>query len=137
MSGKSIQTIRRMIKQKKIQVKRQKTPQGFNYLVAKDTLLNYLNLYSQPTTQAKPTSHLTTRSTSRPTSQAADREHRSLEQEVDRFTSTIQKLIGQHDRDKENLYSLLKAFQEKVVALEEQIKLLEAPRKKHFWQFWG
>ncbi len=43
LSGKSIQTIRRMIKQKKIKVRKQKTPQGFNYLVIRESLAEFMN----------------------------------------------------------------------------------------------
>ena len=33
LTGKSIQTIRRAIKTKKVEFKRRKTPQGFNYQI--------------------------------------------------------------------------------------------------------
>lgn len=119
LSGKSIQTIRRMIKQKKITVRKQKTPQGFNYLVDKDSL-----------TQAIVSS------------QDIEREHRPItapsgedfKAEAERFNSTIQKLIEQNERDKENFFQLIRTFQDRVGTLENQIKLLEAP-KKRWWRF--
>jgi len=121
ISGKSIQTIRRMIKQKKISVRRQKTPQGFNYLIIKDSLVEYLNRDTQMHTQGTETN------------QIPDREHRPI-MELEHFNATIQKLIEQNERDKGNFFQLIKTFQDRVVALENQIKLLEAP-KKRWWQF--
>lgn len=113
LSGKSIQTIRRMIKQKKISVRRQKTPQGFNYLIDKDSLTQIVA-----------------------DSQNTEREHRPITGEFERFNATVQKLIEQNERDKENFFQLIKTFQDRVVSLENQIKLLEAPApRKRWWQF--
>lgn len=130
-SGKSIQTIRRMIKQRKIQVKRQKTPQGFNYLIVKGSLINFLNSRTQPPTQPGSTIQPTTR------------EHRSVapassgdfKVELERFNMTIQKLIEQNQRDKENFFQLIKTFQDRVFTLENQIKMLEAPPRR-WWKLW-
>lgn len=142
LSGKSIQTIRRMIKQRKIKVKRQKTPQGFNYLILKESLMEF----TQPDSQAD----------IHEDSEVIDttREHRQLEEsdeldmqderdeaiqkfreEVGRFNGTIQKLLEQNERDKENFFGLIKTFQDRVFILENQIKLLEAP-KPRWWQMW-
>ncbi|MBI5413241.1 hypothetical protein HZA42_02725 [Candidatus Peregrinibacteria bacterium] len=129
LSGKSIQTIRRMIKHKKVQVKRQKTPQGFNYLIIKETLLSYLSQASQTNTQEDVAS------------QNLDREHRPINTnfeevfkgELERFGTTIQKLIEQNAHDKENFFGLIKTFQDRVFTLENHIKMLEAPRRK-WWQ---
>ena len=131
ITGKSIQTIRRMIKQKKIHVKRQKTPQGFNYLIVHDSLLTHLNQANQTTTRVD----LTTREGSRehrPITQHADT---TFKAEFDRLSTTIQRLIEQHEKDKSNLFQLIKTFQDRVFVLENHIKLLEAP-KPRFWQFW-
>ena len=130
LTGKSIQTIRRMIKQKKVHVKRQKTPQGFNYLIIKESLDEFLDQTNTATIRP----HMDIQPTSR--------EHRSITQQVDdpykkeveRFSTTIQKLIEQHEKDKENLFQLLKNFQDRVGTLESQIKLLEAPTS--WWKFW-
>lgn len=131
VSGKSIQTIRRMIKHKRIQVRRQKTPQGFNYLIIKESLLDYISRCTQPIMHDA----LHTQDTSR--------EHRPISQpytdllkaELDRFGTTIQKLIEQSEKDKENFFHLIKTFQDRVVTLENQIKMLEAP-EKYWWQIW-
>lgn len=131
LSDKSIQTIRRMIKQKKVQVRKQKTPQGFNYLVVKGSLMEYLEKISQMTTQPEPTI------------QAYTREHQPImpdltdhfKTEIDKFNSTIQRLIEQSSKDKENFFHLIRTFQDRVGVLETQIKLLEAPESS-WWQFW-
>lgn len=131
VSGKSIQTIRRMIKQRKVRVKKQKTPQGFNYLIIKDSLADFLNARTQANIQPDSTT------------QESDREHRHISttssedfrSEIERFSTTIQKLIEQNQRDKENFFQLIKTFQDRVFALENQIKLLEAPARR-WWKFW-
>lgn len=131
LSGKSIQTIRRMIKQKKIQVKRHKTPQGFNYLIIKGTLEEHLEKNNQSITHLEPTI------------QGTIREHRSVKDdyttefkpEFERLGSTIQKLVDQNEKDKENFFGLIKTFQDRIFVLENHIKMLEAPRPR-WWQFW-
>lgn len=51
-------------------------------------------------------------------------------------SAIVEKLLDQHREDKEKLYQLLEIFQNRVVSLEEQVKLLQAPKKK-WWEFWG
>ena len=116
---------------KKVQVRKQKTPQGFNYLVVKESLMGYLEKISQMTTQQEPTI------------QAYTREHQPIapdytdqfRAEIDKFNTTMQRLIEQSSKDKENFFHLIKTFQERVGVLENQIKLLEAPSPS-WWQFW-
>lgn len=143
LSGRSIQTIRRMIKRRQIKVKRQKTPQGFNYLIVKKSLSRLPDLDSQTTTHTD--TQTTTQSGNQNIlgSQATTREHKGISpdfesvfrREVGNFNSTIQKLIDLHDRDKTNFFQLIKTFQDRVVSLEDQIKMLEGP-KPRWWQFW-
>lgn len=131
VSGKSIQTIRRMIKQRKVRVKKQKTPQGFNYLIIKESLSGFMNARAQTNIQTDSTT------------QEPSREHRPINvtpsedfrEDIERFSTTIQKLIEQNQRDKENFFQLIKTFQDRVFALENQIKLLEAPAQR-WWKFW-
>lgn len=137
VSGKSIQTIRRMIKQKKVQVKRQKTPQGFNYLIVKESLIEHINQSNQTPIQDTANNHADTHSDI----QNEEREHRPItssfeelfKAEVERFNVTIQKLIEQNDRDKSNFFQLIKTFQDRVLNLEGHIKMLEQP-KKPWWK---
>jgi site-specific DNA-cytosine methylase len=51
------------------------------------------------------------------------------------FKDTVQKLIDQHEKDKENLFRLIKTFQDRVVVLENQVKLLAQPKKK-WYEIW-
>ena len=44
LSGKSIQTIRRLIKSKKVKFKKDRTPQGFNYLIDEHSFCELYNL---------------------------------------------------------------------------------------------
>ncbi len=146
-ANKSIQTIRRMIKQKKIQVKRQKTPQGFNYLIVKDSLLTAVAAINEAATHELPeemtpevdsTIHDVTATT-----QPMERDHRAITQELhdtfqaqfERFGATINTLIEQNTRDKDNFFQLIKTFQDRVITLENHIKLLEAPAAP-WWKFW-
>ncbi|MEK9132122.1 MAG: hypothetical protein AAB606_00205 [Patescibacteria group bacterium] len=134
-SGKSIQTIRRMIKQKKVTVKRQKTPQGFNYLVIKDSLLESISRASQTPTQAEPIIQEDTRE-HRPITEATSPDlEQVFRREIGQFNTTIQKLVEQNQKDKEGFFQLIKTFQDRVVVLEDQIKQLGAPQAS-WWQFW-
>jgi len=51
------------------------------------------------------------------------------------FNSTLTKLIDQHSKEKENLFNLIENFQNKVVNLENQIKI-ERMNSKSWWKFW-
>ena len=147
VSGKSIQTIRRMIKQKKIRVKRQKTPQGFQYFIIKESLLEFLAMASQMYSQEAMNSQSGSQSSGHSTNQNITREQRSLanttsqtdSQELkggaERFAMTIQKFIEQNEKDKENFFQLIKTFQARNQELENQIKLLQAPPAA-WWKFW-
>lgn len=147
-ANKSIQTIRRMIKQRKVQVKRQKTPQGFNYLIVKDSLMTAVAAVEHEATTHEvdeevvhdtPTDiHEVTATT-----QPMERDHRAITQELhdtfqaqfERFGATINTLIEQNTRDKDNFFQLIKTFQDRVITLENHIKLLEAPAAP-WWKFW-
>lgn len=133
IAQKSIQTIRRMIKQKKIQVKRQKTPQGFNYLIIKDSLTDFLENRNHPSILESETVKNSVPDVS---GTGEERTHRSINNGTSDFAVTIQKLIGQHEKDKEHLYQLLKTFQDRVFTLEQQIKMIEAPKTKRRWFSW-
>lgn len=160
--GKSAQTIRRLIKKRELTVKKQKTPQGFNYLVVKDSLYDLMlaeNAEKVLTSQKNSEMAKSEIPTSRPpnqTSSVADdldrrepidgllqREHRAIEgdfpekfgEQFSQLASTIQKLADQNSRDKENFFGLIRTFQDRILTLESHIKLLEAPRPK-WWQFW-
>ena len=130
ISGKSIQTIRRAIKAHKLICKRKKTPQGFNYLINRDSLLQAYNIQST----------------------LFDREHAGLNRtegavvselpanfvQMDEFNNlqtSLHSLIEEQKQDRESFMRFMKAFQDKFVALENQVKVLEQPKKK-WYQIW-
>ena|SRR3989338_2166905 len=153
ITGKSIQTIRRMIKSKKIKTKRMRTPQGFNYLIEKGFLMHRvqkLRLRQEASNQAS--TQATTRTTIReeedthvdsPEAQQPDishdatfepeRSHRSVRSEIETFNTSMQRLMDQHEQDKRNFFALIKTFQDRVIILENEIKQLSAP-KKSWWK---
>lgn len=135
LTGKSVLTIRRMIKQKKIQAKRQRTAQGFAYLVFRHSLNNFLDLTNRSDSQTTSQPSLTTQPTSREHAGLERKAEEALRRELSQFNVTIQRLVEQHEKDKTNLFDLIKKFQDRIMALEANIKLLEAP-KPRWWQFW-
>lgn len=145
--NKSAQTIRRLIKNDKIKYKRRRTPQGFNYVVDKASLLDFFQLLKTPIQM-----------TSQTDSEAPVQEIYMLESEEETiveenapeapiqtpvattqqapdYTNVIEKLLDQHRQDKEKLYQLLEVFQNRIVGLEEHVRLLQAPKKK-WWEIW-
>lgn len=162
LASKSAQTIRRLIKHDKIKCRRKRTPQGFNYMVDKASLLEYFGLI-QPKPEVKEEEYIEEEDFEPVPEEKTDTEpeiyvldgdeevreevnkveEHVLESTVDsqqstedgtQYTAIIEKLLDQHQSDKEKLYSLVEAFQQRVVTLEEQIKMLQAPKKK-WWQF--
>lgn len=132
-TGKSIQTIRRMIKSQKVRVKKEHTPQGFVYLIEKDSLKNL----SSDSLLAMHRTHgglVTDQAASQAEMFDAKKMADEWKAEMGKFNDTVQKLIEQSQKDKDNFFNLIKSFQERVMQLESHIKLLEAPKKK-WWQF--
>ncbi len=127
-AGKSIQTIRRALKAKKLTAKKQKTPQGFNYLIGEDQLLAYYKI-ERPhgkvkgnANKAEQTSLIT--------------EYASREEVVEQ-KRVLDRLVDENRKDKDTFMRFVKVFQERFTALESQVKLLEEPGKKKRWfQFW-
>jgi hypothetical protein len=186
ISGKSIQTIRRAIKAKKIKVKKQKTPQGFNYLIIKDTLLEWYG--SRPTSELRdipierhedaPIVHLDIQEThgvgdvgtgsevvgggsgasdvshvahiagvarAEFVASEAARQQALIEykQEIARTDEAILKLdeklasaVSTYSGEREQITQVLRDFKDRILVLENQIRLLNAPKKK-WYQFWG
>ncbi|MBN1494977.1 hypothetical protein JW911_04555 [Candidatus Peregrinibacteria bacterium] len=136
LSSKSVQTIRRAIKGKKIKARKSKTPQGYNYMVDRQSLISIYNLKeeqiakNQENTQVKDE---TKNETAKQQKKLA--KNFVTSDDLNIFKDTMQKLIDQHEKDKENLFRLIKTFQDRMVVLENQVKMLEAPKKKWF-RFW-
>ncbi len=132
LSDKSIQTIRRAIKAKKVKARKKKTPQGYNYMIDKDSLITIYELkkiFDEQMQEKKKTRAKISKTPRKMARQYLTQDDMGI------FKETVQKLIDQHEKDKENFFRLIKTFQDRVVVLENQVKLLEQPRKK-WYQIW-
>ena len=142
LSGKSIQTIRRAIKSKKLKAKKSKTPQGYNYIVDRESLISIYEIKNADEIKVKPQEDENESKESDELKSEVAKTQKKLSkqfittEELGLFKDTIQKLIDQHEKDKENLFRLVKSFQDRMVVLENQVKMLEAPKKK-WYQFWN
>jgi hypothetical protein len=164
LSAKSIQTIRRMIKSKKIRYRKDKTPQGFNYLIELDSVMDVFRInqdsardllmaiesnesdFSQVNTEPAATvthtvvaedqdyAELPTVSSELATLERSHQKIVSYEP-IKEFNDTMQKLIEQHGKEKENLFKLIENFQNKVISLESKMKV-EAASKKSWFKIW-
>ncbi|MCC7432523.1 hypothetical protein IT412_03275 [Candidatus Peregrinibacteria bacterium] len=134
ISGKSVQTIRRALKSKKLTAKKEKTPQGFNYLIEEDALVKLYKITKSPR------QHSGIKDNNVPLAEA---EQTSLVQEYvtkDELSDqkkVLDKLVDENRKDKETFMRFVKVFQDRFTALENQVKLLDEPGKKKRWyQFW-
>ncbi len=132
ITQKSIQTIRRAIQSKKIKSRKKKTPQGYNYMIDKDSLISTydLKVANQAVVEEKKESaDKISKNTKKIAKQYLTHDDLGI------FKETVQKLIDQNEKDKENFFRLIKTFQDRVVVLENQVKLLAQPKKK-WYQVW-
>lgn len=133
LSDKSIQTIRRAIKSRKLKSRKRKTPQGYNYMIDKESLLRTYDIRSifdeQASTRKKDQEEKISKTPRKLSKQYLTKDDLGM------FKDTVQKLIDQHEKDKENLFRLIKTFQDRVVGLENQVKLLAQPKKK-WYEIW-
>lgn len=130
LSQKSIQTIRRAIKAKKIVCRRKKTPQGFNYHINYQSLCEHFHVkaaaHSESTTPEK----------------NVKKEHKTGAEKIyltaddfASFTRNLEKVLMQHSEERQNYMRLISTMQEKIFFLENQVNLLKAPEKK-WYQLW-
>ncbi|MFC1810951.1 hypothetical protein ACFLZH_05605 [Patescibacteria group bacterium] len=133
IADKSIQTIRRAIKSKKLKARKKKTPQGYNFMIDKDSLRKTYDLRSIFDEQAKEKKSEQKDKISK-TGRKITKQYLTKD-DLGMFKDTVQKLIDQHEKDKENFFRLIKTFQDRVVVLENQVKLLAEPKKK-WYQIW-
>jgi len=122
LSGKSIQTIRRAIKNKKLACKRKKTPQGFNYLVKKSSLIKLYELKGEDDSKKK-------------SSKSVSTEFARID-DLKKVQNDINALVREHKKVEQSLVRFMQSLQDKFVALENQFKLLEEPNEKRWYQFW-
>lgn len=168
--NKSAQTIRRLIKNGAVKARRKRTPQGFNYMVDKASLMESFGLMpkkkeitveddiiEEDMEEVEEQVEAVIEEDNEPEIYVLDpgneddfEEAQKIEEEEEpeqapavpasedntNYANIVEKLIDQHQADKEKLYGLVEAFQNRVVTLEEQIKQLQAPPKKKWWQIW-
>ncbi len=129
ITGKSIQTIRRAIKARKITSKRKKTPQGFNYMVTQDSVASFYKVNMRAFNKDREQGSVKEKGVSKDGAYATLHDLQSLEKEV-------AGLLDEYKKEKESFMRFMKAFQERFVVLENQLKLLEEPKKRSWYQFW-
>lgn len=131
LSGKSLQTIRRAVKQKKIIAKRKKTAQGFQYLVDRASVVAFYKIKTE-STDRKP-------GRIKKTTQDLSNDKYVYTKDFEELKNAFDHFLKQKDHENKQLYELLKALQEKFVVVENQMKLLHEPQeasKKRWYQFW-
>lgn len=133
ITGKSLQTIRRAIKARKLISKRKKTPQGFNYLITQDSVASFYKVDTKALNRDREQGSLNVKeksvSTDTTSAFATLSDLQAMEKEV-------ADLLEEYKKEKESFMRFMKAFQERFVVLENQLKLLEQPKKKSWYQFW-
>ncbi len=150
ISGKSIQTIRRAIKAKKIKVRKQKTPQGFNYLIVKDTLISCYQVKEADMLREIPIEregveavHLDISETKElDTLEHAEEIKNALaasekaQAAIQRLDEKITDVVSKYSGEREQVTQVLTEFKDRILILENQVRMLQAPQKKwfHFWK---
>lgn len=149
MADKSVQTIRRALKANKIKCRKKKTPQGFNYLIDRQSVVDFYSITDKKE-EAKSTEKLEKLEkelTEKVKEQTADSTQRDLmitksefeafNDKVSEFNKTISLLAEQMRDDKENFFRLIKTFQDRIVVLENHVRMIETPSQKKGWfNFW-
>ena len=133
--GKSIQTIRRAIKNRKISAKRKRTPQGFNYMVSRDNIIALYKLDKNLFQHHHEKGSLDVEM-GRDPSLTSNKNDYVTKNDLHDVQSRMEELLDEYRKEKENFMRFMKIFQERFLILENQIKLLEAPRQKRWYQFW-
>ncbi len=132
ISGRSLQTIRRCVKSKKLKFKKDKTPQGFNYTVSEESLSELFNLNLTPKSEKEP-------KVKQAVEEVIESKEKKLLIDIEDFKSfalTMERLVSQHAEERQSFLRLVNTLQEKVFVMENQINLLKAPPKRwfHLWK---
>lgn len=138
LSGKSIQTIRRAIKAGKVKCKKQRTPQGFNYLILKDSLVTCYGIRIESSVMDEVAEELMTKDIAEVKEVKAEKNDDSVTvalADLDAFKGMLESMISQHSEERQNFLRLINNLQEKIFVLENQMNLLKTPEKSWF-QFW-
>ena len=127
LTGKSIQTIRRAIKAKKLTYKRKKTPQGFHYMISRESVIEVYKLRI-PKTERK-------QGSVKKTGKEVTQEFATID-DLKKIQADLEAVLKENDKAKESFMRFMKTFQEKFIVMENQLKLLEEPSKKKWYHFW-
>jgi hypothetical protein len=130
LSGKSIQTIRRAVKARKLQSRKQKTPQGYNYQINRESVVKFYKIKA-----GKIEREAGGLKRSKATESAISKEFATID-DIKNLQAQIEKALNENKKEKENFIRLIQAFQDKFIALENQLKLLEEPKGKKWYEFW-
>lgn len=148
ISGKSLQTIRRAIKAKRISARKKKTPQGFNYFISKQSVIDFFQIKNSSLKEIpienrsdvhdlNPASQLSSQATGHSDSQKSS----SLSDvalnpaELKELKKMLQSLMTQYQKEREQIGSAITDLQGRLLIAENQVRLLSAP-KKSWWKFW-
>ena len=131
ISGKSIQTIRRALKANKLQCKRKKTPQGFNYIIRRESLVNYYKLAARNFDREQGGIK---GGSSKSSSREVTGEFATLS-DLKKMQKDVEAILDGYKKEKETFMRFMKTFQDRFIVMENQMKLLEQPKKKWF-EFW-
>jgi len=126
LSGKSIQTLRRAIKVNKVAHKRKKTPQGFNYMINRESIIELYKL--RVPRQDRKQRNIKD-------SKALTQEFATLD-DLKKVQREIGNLLSEHEQAKQSFMRFMKTFQDRFVVMENQLKLLEEPNNKKWYHFW-
>ncbi|MBD3331189.1 hypothetical protein GF354_06745 [Candidatus Peregrinibacteria bacterium] len=147
ISGKSVQTIRRAVKSKKLFFKKQKTPQGFNYLIDKQSLCE---LYKVKTEAKKEDVKENTKAENKKEIKSSKKKSKNKKEiakkeenkeifasakDLQSLSKALEKMLEQHSEERQNFLRLINTLNEKIFVLENQLNLLKAPKKSWF-AFW-
>ncbi len=131
ITGKSIQTIRRAIKSRKLQTKRKKTPQGFNYMVTQESLTAYYKLDHKTFNRERGSLDRAEKNLTKAIStEFATRD------DLQSMHETVEHLLNEYKKEKDSFMRFAKAFQDRFVVMENQLKVLEEPKKKGWFKLW-
>jgi hypothetical protein len=135
LSNKSVQTIRRAIKSKKLKHRRQKTPQGFNYMVNYESLCSIYGIKQIPNVKEEAPAKEENKIAKPQKATTKDDGFFVTTDDFKNLTSSLEKMVTQHSEERQNFIRLVDTLQEKIFVLENQLNLLQTPKKK-WYQMW-
>ncbi len=143
--GKSLQTIRRAIKAKKLSARRLRTPQGFNYMISRQSVMDFFGvkktsegLRAIPVEEAfqAPSS---SSSLPKQESDFSSSENKTVavdySKDIHDLKSNLQNVVQQYHKEREHVSLVVKELQDRILVMEHQVHMLSGPKKK-WYQIW-